>query len=180
MLSTTPLGTSGLTVSRLGLGCMSMSQSYGPPEERDETESIAAIHRAIELGCSFLDTAEVYGPYANEVLIAKAVKQLGRGGRERVTLATKFGFRLEDGAMNGVDSHPRSIRDAVEGSLRRLATDRIDLLYQHRVDPDVPIEDVVGTMSDLVHEGKVRFLGLSEAGVHSLSSATRTTSFTSA
>src|SRR5215218_6548855 len=143
---------------------MGMSQAYGTAEERDERESIATIHRAIELGCTFLDTAEVYGPYANEELLARALAALGGDARDRVVVATKFGFRIENGAIAGVDSRPARIRDAVEGSLRRLATDRIDLLYQHRVDPQVPIEDVVGTMADLVREGKVRFLGLSEAG----------------
>lgn len=160
MLTTRTLGTQGLTVSALGLGCMGMSQAYGSAEERDERESIATIHRAIELGCTFLDTAEVYGPYANEELLARAL----RGRRDQVVIATKFGFRIENGAMTGVDSRPEHIRRAVEGSLRRLATDRIDLLYQHRVDPAVPIEDVVGAMAELVREGKARWLGLSEAG----------------
>jgi aryl-alcohol dehydrogenase-like predicted oxidoreductase len=164
MLPTRTLGTQGLTVSALGLGLMGMSQAYGTAEERDERESIATIHRAIELGCTFLDTAEVYGPYVNEELLARACRELGSGARDRVVIATKFGFRIEDGAVAGLDSRPAHIREAVEGSLRRLATDRIDLLYQHRVDPAVPIEDVVGTMAELVREGKVRFLGLSEAG----------------
>ena len=154
------LGNSGLEVSALGLGCMGMSQAYGTADERDEGESIATIHRAIELGCTFLDTAEVYGPFANEELLARAL----RGRRDEVVIATKFGFRIEDGGITGLDSRPEHIREAVEGSLRRLRTDRIDLLYQHRVDPAVPIEDVVGTMAELVREGKARFLGLSEAG----------------
>src|SRR5438876_7792917 len=160
MLTTRTLGTQGLTVSALGLGCMGMSQSYGTSEERDERESIATIHRAIELGVTFFDTAEVYGPYTNEELLARALK----GQRDRTIIATKFGFKIENGAMTGLNSRPEHIREAVDGSLRRLQTDHIDLLYQHRVDPAVPIEDVVGVMSDLVSEGKVRFLGLSEAG----------------
>ncbi|HEX5972136.1 MAG TPA: aldo/keto reductase [Gemmatimonadaceae bacterium] len=165
MLPTRTLGTQGLTVSAIGLGLMGMSHAYGAPEERDEQESIATIHRAIELGCTFLDTAEAYGPFRNEELLARALKQLGGGARDRVVIATKFGFRFnESGVIDGVNSEPAHIRAAVDGSLRRLQTDRIDLLYQHRVDPSVPIEDVVGTMAELVKEGKVRYLGLSEAG----------------
>jgi aryl-alcohol dehydrogenase-like predicted oxidoreductase len=164
MLATRTLGTQGLAASAIGLGLMGMSQAYGTAEERDERESIATIHRAIELGCTFLDTAEVYGPFANEELLARALAQLGGDARDRVTIATKFGFRIENGASTGLDSRPEHIREVVEASLRRLRTDRIDLLYQHRVDPAVPIEDVVGTMAALVREGKVRFLGLSEAG----------------
>jgi aryl-alcohol dehydrogenase-like predicted oxidoreductase len=158
------LGTQGLTVSALGLGCMGMSQSYGSPDERDERESIATIHRAIDLGVTFLDTAEVYGPFTNEDLVGRAVK----GRRGQVVIATKFGWRFQDGRSVGLDSRPAHIRQAVEGSLRRLGTDYIDLLYQHRVDPAVPIEDVVGTMADLVREGTVRFLGLSEAGENTI------------
>ena len=149
------LGSQGLVVSAEGLGCMGMSQSYGPA---DEQESLATIDRALELGIDFFDTAEVYGPYKNEELVGRAL----RGKRDKVVIATKFGWKIEDGKMTGLDS--KHIRQAVDGSLKRLATDRIDLLYQHRVDPEVPIEEVVGTMSDLVSEGKVRFLGLSEAG----------------
>ena len=162
MLPQRKLGTQGLTVSALGLGCMGMSQSYGLPEERDEQESIATIHRAIELGVTFLDTAEVYGPFTNEALVGRAL--IGR--RDQVIVATKFGFKIESDQRNllELDSRPVHIREALEGSLRRLGTDYIDLLYQHRVDPAVPIEEVVGTMADLVREGKVRFLGLSEAG----------------
>jgi aryl-alcohol dehydrogenase-like predicted oxidoreductase len=164
MLTTRKLGKQGLTVSSLGLGLMGMTQSYGTPEERDEHESIATIRRAIELGVTFFDTAEAYGPYANEELFARALKQLNVS-RERVVIATKFGFKFDEkNSISGVDSRPSHIREAVEGSLRRLQTDNIDLLYQHRVDPAVPIEEVVGAMADLVREGKVRFLGLSEAG----------------
>jgi aryl-alcohol dehydrogenase-like predicted oxidoreductase len=164
-LSTRSLGTQGLSVSEIGLGCMGMSQSYGTPEERDEQESIATIHRAIDLGVTFFDTAEVYGPYTNEELVGRAL----RGRRDNVVIATKFGFRIGNaGEVIGLDSRPEHVRDAVEGSLRRLATDRIDLLYQHRVDPAVPIEETVGAMAELVREGKVRFLGLSEAGEQSI------------
>ena len=163
MLSTRTLGTQGLTVSSLGLGLMGMTQSYGTPEERDEGESIATIQRAIELGVTLFDTAEAYGPYANEELFARALKQLNVS-RGKVVIATKFGFKFGETGITGVDSGPAHIREAVEGSLRRLQTDHIDLLYQHRVDPAVPIEDVVGAMADLVREGKIRFLGLSEAG----------------
>jgi aryl-alcohol dehydrogenase-like predicted oxidoreductase len=149
------LGTQGLIVSAEGLGCMGMSQSYGPA---DEQESLATIDRALELGIDFFDTAEVYGPYINEELLGRAL----RGKRDKVIIATKFGWKIEDGKPAGLDS--KHVRQAVEGSLQRLATDHIDLLYQHRVDPEVPIEEVVGTMAELVREGKVRFLGLSEAG----------------
>jgi aryl-alcohol dehydrogenase-like predicted oxidoreductase len=163
MLTTRTLGTQGLTVSSLGLGLMGMSQSYGTPEQRDESESIATIHRAIELGVTFFDTAEAYGPYANEELFARALEQLGVA-RDRLVIATKFGFKFGAQGIAGLDSRPEHVREAVEGSLRRLRMDYIDLLYQHRVDPTVPIEDVVGAMAELVREGKVRFLGLSEAG----------------
>jgi aryl-alcohol dehydrogenase-like predicted oxidoreductase len=165
MLAKRKLGSEGLTVSALGLGCMGMSQSYGSPEERDERESIATIHRAIELGVTFFDTAEVYGPFTNEELVGRALK----GRRDGVVIATKFGWQIDGDARSvGLNSQPAHIRKAVEGSLRRLGTDSIDLLYQHRVDPAVPIEDVVGTMADLVREGKVRFLGLSEAGENTI------------
>jgi aryl-alcohol dehydrogenase-like predicted oxidoreductase len=159
-LSKRKLGSHGLEVSAIGLGCMGMSQSYGPA---DEGESIATLHRAIELGCTFLDTAEVYGPFTNEELLGRALK----GRRGQVVIATKFGFRVEEGKKFGGerDSRPERIRAAVEGSLRRLGTDFIDLLYQHRVDPAVPMEDVAGTVGELVNEGKVRFFGLSEAGI---------------
>jgi aryl-alcohol dehydrogenase-like predicted oxidoreductase len=173
MLTTRTLGTQGLAVSELGLGLMGMSQAYGTAEERDERESIATIHRAIELGVTFFDTAEVYGPYRNEELLARALAELD-GARDRLVIATKFGFHIdENGATTGVNSRPAHIREAVEGSLRRLRTDRIDLLYQHRVDPEVPIEEVVGTMAELIREGKVRFLGLSEAGEQTIRRAQR-------
>ncbi|MYM29395.1 aldo/keto reductase [Duganella sp. CY15W] len=152
------LGTQGLTVSAEGLGCMGMSFAYGAA---DETESIATLHRAIELGVNFFDTAEVYGPYTNEELLGRAFN----GRRSEVILATKFGFDIRDGANVGVTSDPQQIRGKVEGSLRRLGTDYIDLLYQHRIDPNVPIEEVVGVMAELVREGKVRYIGLSEAGI---------------
>ena len=151
------LGRQGLEVSALGLGCMGMSQSYGAA---DETESIATIHRALDLGVTFFDTAEVYGPFTNEDLVGRALLRR----RHEVVIATKFGFRIVEGKSAGVDSRPGHVREVAEASLRRLRTDSIDLYYQHRVDPAVPIEDVVGAMADLVQEGKVRFLGLSEAG----------------
>jgi aryl-alcohol dehydrogenase-like predicted oxidoreductase len=157
MLPTRTLGTGGLKVSALGLGCMGMSQSYGTPDDR---ESLATLDRARELGVTFFDTAEAYGPFTNEELLGRALE----GRRDRVVLATKFGFRISGNQLTGTDSRPQHIREAVEASLRRLRTDRIDLLYQHRVDPAVPIEDVVGAMADLVRQGKIRFLGLSEAG----------------
>jgi len=164
MLTTRTLGTQGLVVSALGLGCMGMSQAYGAPGERDEGESIATVHRAIELGVTLFDTAEVYGPHTNEELLARALV----GKREQVLIATKFGFTFDATGVTGLNSRPGHVREAVEGSLRRLRTDRIDLLYQHRVDPAVPIEDTVGAMAELVREGKVRFLGLSEAGEQSI------------
>ena len=159
-MSTRKLGTQGLEVSTIGLGCMGMSTAYGPA---DEAESIATLHRAIELGCTFLDTAEVYGPFRNEELLGRALA----GRRHEVTIATKFGFHFENGKQvaGGLDSLPEHIRAAVEGSLKRLATDHIDLLYQHRVDPAVPMEDVAGAVAALIKAGKVRFFGLSEAGI---------------
>lgn len=159
MIPKRKLGTGGLTVSALGLGCMGMSASYASPAERDEREATATLHRALELGVTFLDTAEVYGPFTNEELLGRTLK----GKREGVILATKFGWDIENGKTTALDSRPEHIRAAVDGSLRRLQTDHIDLLYQHRVDPNVPIEDVIGAMAGLVREGKVRFLGLSEA-----------------
>jgi aryl-alcohol dehydrogenase-like predicted oxidoreductase len=164
MLPRRKLGTQGLEVSALGLGCMGMSQSYGPA---DDAESIATIHRALELGCDFFDTAEVYGPFVNEELVGRALKDR----RDKATIATKFGFRIEDGKSHGLNSRPDHIREVAEASLKRLGTDRIDLFYQHRVDPAVPMEDVAGAVGELVRAGKVRFFGLSEAGIANISRA---------
>jgi aryl-alcohol dehydrogenase-like predicted oxidoreductase len=151
------LGKSGLAVSALGLGCMGMSEFYGPT---DQKEGIATIHRAIELGVDFLDTSDIYGLGRNEDLVGKAI----RDRREKVFLATKFGvLRGSDGSWQGVNGKPGYVRSACEASLRRLDVEAIDLYYQHRVDPEVPIEETVGAMADLVREGKVRLLGLSEA-----------------
>jgi aryl-alcohol dehydrogenase-like predicted oxidoreductase len=157
MLKQRRLGRQGLEVSAIGLGCMGMTQSYGAA---DETESLATMDRAIELGVTHFDTAEAYGPFANEELVGRALK----GKRGRVSIATKFGWRFEGGKIAGTDSKPEHVKQAVEGSLRRLGVETIDLLYQHRIDFKVPIEDTVGAMADLVRAGKVRFLGLSEAG----------------
>ncbi|MBP1848065.1 aryl-alcohol dehydrogenase-like predicted oxidoreductase [Rhizobium petrolearium] len=151
-----------LTVSAIGLGCMGMSHAYGG---QDEQEAIRTLHRAVELGVNFFDTAEVYGPFRNEELVGKGLKPF----RDKVVIATKFGFKIDANAsdsraMSGLDSRPEHVREVAEASLKRLGIDVIDLLYQHRVDPDVPIEDTVGAMAELVKEGKVRALGLSEAG----------------
>ena len=169
MLPKRKLGTQGLEVSALGLGCMGMShsQSYGPA---DDNESIATIHRALEMGVNFFDTAEVYGPYTNEELLGKALK----GRCEKAIIATKFGFHIENGKIEGVNSHPEHIKLAVDASLRRLGVTTIDLLYQHRVDPQVPIEEVVGAMAELVRAGKVRYLGLSEASPTTIRRAHKT------
>ncbi|MFT6009460.1 MAG: aryl-alcohol dehydrogenase-like predicted oxidoreductase [Parasphingorhabdus sp.] len=159
---------SELEVSALGLGCMPMAGiGKGMYGTASRAESLATIDRAIELGVTFFDTAEVYGPHINEELLGHAI----RGRRERLVIATKFGFAFNDGKMVGVDSSPANVRRACEGSLKRLGVDTIDLFYQHRVDPKVPIEDTVGAMAELVAEGKVRYLGLSEAGAETLKKA---------
>lgn len=157
------LGKSNLDVSALGLGCMGMSFGYGPAQE--ETEMISLIRSAVDLGITFFDTAEVYGPFTNEELVGKALSPV----REQVVIATKFGFHIgADGKQAGLNSRPEHIREVAEASLRRLGIDVIDLLYQHRVDPSVPIEDVAGTVKDLIQEGKVRHFGLSEAGAQTI------------
>jgi aryl-alcohol dehydrogenase-like predicted oxidoreductase len=161
------LGRSNLEVSAIGLGCMGMSGAYGPAH--DPKEMIALIHAAVDRGVTFFDTAEAYGPYTNEELVGEALAPV----RHQVTIATKFGFRFEGGKQVGLDSRPAHIREVTEASLTRLKTDRIDLLYQHRVDPDVPIEDVAGAVKQLIHEGKVRHFGLSEAGVATIRQAHR-------
>jgi aryl-alcohol dehydrogenase-like predicted oxidoreductase len=154
------LGNSGLEVSALGLGCMGMSDSYGPPKDRQEM--ISLLRSAVERGVTFFDTAEVYGPFTNEELLGEALSPL----RDQVVIATKFGFKLDP--SGGVDSRPEHIREVAEASLKRLKVEVIDLFYQHRVDPDVPIEDVAGTVKDLIQEGKVKHFGLSEAGVQTI------------
>lgn len=162
------LGKNGPAVSALGLGCMGMTWAYGPT---DEAESLRALHRYVELGGNFLDTAEIYGPWTNEELVGKFLREVPR---DRVVVATKFGFRIEpDGSRRGLDSSPVNIRRAVEGSLKRLGIETIDLYYQHRVDPNVPIEETVGAMAELVKAGKVSALGLSEAGPADLRRASK-------
>ena len=164
-MQTRKIGNQGFEVSAIGLGCMGMSFSYAPfPSESD---SIALLHKAVEEGITFFDTAEVYGPFTNEELVGKALKPF----RNKVQIATKFGFNIVDGKMAGVNSRPENIRKAVEGSLKRLGIECIDLLYQHRVDPNVPIEDVAGTVSDLIKEGKAKYFGLSEAGANTIRKA---------
>ena len=157
------LGNSGLEVSAIGLGCMGMSFGYGPAQ--DEQEMISVIRSAVDLGVTFFDTAEVYGPFTNEKLVGKALSPV----REQVVIATKFGFHIDaDGKQAGLNSRPEHIKEVAEASLKRLNTDVIDLLYQHRVDPNVPIEDVAGAVKELIQEGKVRHFGLSEAGVQTI------------
>lgn len=157
MLPTRSLGRQGLEASALGLGCMGMSWAYGTP---DNKQSLSVIHRAIDLGVTFFDTAEVYGPYINETLLGKALV----GRCDGLVIATKFGWDIVDGKSVGVDSRPEQIRAVADASLKRLGVERIDLFYQHRVDPKVPMADVAGTVRDLIAEGKVAFFGLSEAG----------------
>jgi aryl-alcohol dehydrogenase-like predicted oxidoreductase len=157
------LGNSGLEVSALGLGCMGMSFGYGPAG--DKQEMIALLRKAVERGVTFFDTAEVYGPFTNEELVGEALRPL----RDQVVIATKFGFKLSPkGEQIGVDSRPEHIKEVADASLKRLGIETIDLLYQHRVDPDVPIEDVAGAVKELIEEGKVRHFGLSEAGVQTI------------
>jgi len=159
------LGRQGLEVNSIGLGCMGMSWAYGGGGA--EAENIAVLHRALELGVDFFDTAEMYGPFTNEQLLGKALKDK----RDGVIIATKFGFKIENNAMVGLDSRPAHVVEVADASLKRLGVDVIDLFYQHRVDKTVPIEDTVGAMADLVKAGKVRYLGLSEAGVDTITRA---------
>lgn len=161
-MQTRKLGSSDLEVSAIGLGCMGLTSGYGPAV--DAGEAVALIRAAVERGVTFFDTAEVYGPFANETLVGEALAPF----RGRVTIATKFGFAIGGGERQGLDSRPSHIREAVEASLRRLQVETIDLLYQHRVDPSVPIEDVAGTVRSLIQEGKVRHFGLSEAGARTI------------
>jgi aryl-alcohol dehydrogenase-like predicted oxidoreductase len=156
------LGKSGPEVSALGFGCMGISFGYGPAASREE--GLAIIRAAVDGGVTFFDTAEAYGPFVNEERVGEALGPV----RDHVVIATKFGFKFEGGKQAGLDSRPAHIREVAEASLRRLKTDRIDLFYQHRVDPDVPIEDVAGAVKDLIREGKVKHFGLSEAGVQTI------------
>src|SRR5437763_2568834 len=156
------LGKSNLEVSAIGLGCMGLSFGYGPAVEKQQ--GISLIRAAVEHGVTFFDTAEVYGPFTNEELVGEALAPF----RDQVVIATKFGFKIENGKQAGLDSRPEHIKEVADASLKRLKTDRIDLLYQHRVDPNVPIEDVAGAVKDLIHQGKVKYFGLSEAGVRTI------------
>src|SRR5690242_4766330 len=156
------LGRSNLEVSAIGFGCMGMSTSYGPP--KDKKEMLNLLYAAVDRGITFFDTAEVYGPFTNEELVGEGLAPY----RDRVLIATKFGFKIENGKNVGVDSRPEHIKEVVEGSLKRLRTERIDLLYQHRVDPNVPIEDVAGAVKELIQAGKVKHFGMSEAGVKTI------------
>lgn len=164
-MKTRKLGTNGLEVSEIGFGCMGLNFSYGHSISKEDSTSL--LRAAVEKGITFFDTAEVYGPYTNEEIVGEALGPI----REQVVIATKFGFNIQDGKMAGTNSRPEQIRKAVEGSLKRLNTDYIDLLYQHRVDPNVPIEDVAGTVKELIAEGKVKYFGLSEAGAHTIRKA---------
>ena len=161
-MQTRVLGRDGLKVSALGFGCMGISFGYGQPTTREA--GIAVIRAAVDAGVTFFDTAEAYGPFANEELVGEALADV----RDRVVIATKFGFKFEGGRQAGLDSRPSHIREVADASLKRLKTDRIDLFYQHRVDPDVPIEEVAGAVKDLIREGKVKHFGLSEAGVQTI------------
>ncbi len=153
------LGSSGLAVSAIGLGCMGLSHGYGPPVA--DEDGIALIRRAVDLGITFFDTAQVYGPFSNETLVGRALAPV----RDQVVIATKFGFGFDDGGRSGLNSRPEHLKATVDDSLGRLGVDQIDLLYQHRVDPEVPIEDVAGAVQELINAGKVAHFGLSEAGV---------------
>src|SRR5262252_7315373 len=165
-MKTKHLGRSGLTVSAMGLGCMGMSEFYGT---LDDQESIATIHRALDLGCNFLDTADMYGPYTNEELVGRAI----RDRRDQAVVATKFGIVRVDPNTRTINGKPEYVRSSCEGSLRRLGVDTIDLYYQHRVDPNTLIEETVGAMAQLVKEGKIRYIGLSEASAQTLRGAVK-------
>jgi aryl-alcohol dehydrogenase-like predicted oxidoreductase len=162
IMQTRKFGKSNLEVSAIGLGCMGLSFGYGPAV--DKQQGISLIRTAVERGVSFFDTAEVYGPFTNEELVGEALAPF----RDQVVIATKFGFKIENGKQAGLDSRPEHIKEVADASLKRLKTDRIDLLYQHRVDPNVPIDDVAGAVKDLIHQGKVKHFGLSEAGVKTI------------
>jgi len=164
-MKTRKLGNQGLEVSALGLGCMGLNFGFGPAT--DKKVAIELIRRAVELGVTFFDTAEMYGPYTNEEVVGEALAPF----RNDVVIATKFGFNIQNGKMNGLNSKPEHIKQVVEAQLKRLKTDRIDLLYQHRIDPEVPIEEVAGTVKELINEGKVKYFGMSEAGATNIRKA---------